>query len=121
MLPIGRNLATTVAERQPRAVGYEIRALRSFRTDGTGATNRRDPPAKDRFPLVVRRVAVAVTVTRARQGRLFPQSCAQLSPSSRNKGVPHRMSSIVYDYLLPLLGPEQAAYWAQILVISPAG
>ncbi|GAB2706099.1 hypothetical protein GCM10027089_30740 [Nocardia thraciensis] len=44
-----------------------------------------------------------------------------LSPSSRNKGVPHRMSSIVYDYLLPLLGPEQAAYWAQILVINPAG
>jgi hypothetical protein len=31
------------------------------------------------------------------------------------------MSSIVYDYLLPLLGPEQAAYWAQMLVISPAG
>ncbi len=31
------------------------------------------------------------------------------------------MSSIVYDYLLPLLGPEQATHWAQILVISPAG
>ncbi len=31
------------------------------------------------------------------------------------------MSSIVYDYLLPVIGPEQAAYWASILVISPAG
>ncbi len=31
------------------------------------------------------------------------------------------MSSIVYDYLLPLLGPEEATRWAQILVISPAG
>lgn len=31
------------------------------------------------------------------------------------------MSSIVYDYLLPLLGPEQATYWAQIFVINPVG
>ena len=31
------------------------------------------------------------------------------------------MSSIVYDYLMPLIGPEQATYWAQILVVSPAG
>ena len=37
------------------------------------------------------------------------------------EGVSHRMSSIVYDYLLPILGPEQAAHWAQILVINPAG
>ncbi len=29
------------------------------------------------------------------------------------------MSTLVYDYLLPLLGPEQATYWAQVLVIDP--
>ncbi len=29
------------------------------------------------------------------------------------------MSSILFDYLLPLLGPEQAAYWAQVFVINP--
>lgn len=29
------------------------------------------------------------------------------------------MSTLVYDYLLPLLGPEQAGYWAQVLVIDP--
>ncbi|CRY77637.1 hypothetical protein SAMN05421776_11464 [Nocardia farcinica] len=30
------------------------------------------------------------------------------------------MSSIVFDYLLPLVGPEQAAYWAQVFLIDPA-
>ncbi|MEU7632741.1 hypothetical protein AB0C34_22565 [Nocardia sp. NPDC049220] len=29
------------------------------------------------------------------------------------------MSSILFDYLLPLLGPEQAAYWAQVFMINP--
>ncbi len=29
------------------------------------------------------------------------------------------MSSIVFDYLMPLVGPEQAAYWAQVLLIEP--
>jgi hypothetical protein len=37
-----------------------------------------------------------------------------------SEGVPNIMSSIVYDYLLPLVGPEQAAYWARLLVVSPA-
>ncbi len=30
------------------------------------------------------------------------------------------MSSLLFDYLLPILGPDQAAYWAQLLVINPA-
>lgn len=30
------------------------------------------------------------------------------------------MSSLLFDYLMPLLGPEQAAYWAQVFTISPA-
>lgn len=30
------------------------------------------------------------------------------------------MSSILFDYLMPLLGPEQAAYWAQVFMIEPA-
>ncbi|RBO90334.1 hypothetical protein DFR74_106219 [Nocardia puris] len=30
------------------------------------------------------------------------------------------MSSILFDYLLPLLGPEQAAYWAKVFMIDPA-
>ncbi len=30
------------------------------------------------------------------------------------------MSSIIYDYLIPLVGPEQAAYWAQVFLIDPA-
>lgn len=29
------------------------------------------------------------------------------------------MSTLLYDYLLPLLGPEQAAYWAHVFVIDP--
>ncbi len=29
------------------------------------------------------------------------------------------MSSIIFDYLTPLLGPEQAAYWAQVFLIEP--
>jgi len=29
------------------------------------------------------------------------------------------MSTILFDQLLPLLGAEQAAYWAQVLVIDP--
>lgn len=29
------------------------------------------------------------------------------------------MSTILFDYLLPVLGPEQAAYWAQVFVINP--
>lgn len=29
------------------------------------------------------------------------------------------MSTLLYDYLLPLLGPEQAAHWAQVFVIDP--
>lgn len=29
------------------------------------------------------------------------------------------MSSILFDYLLPLLGPEQAAYWAQVFMVNP--
>lgn len=31
------------------------------------------------------------------------------------------MSSILYDYLLPVLGPDTASYWAHIFVINPAG
>jgi hypothetical protein len=30
------------------------------------------------------------------------------------------MSSLIFDYLLPILGPDQASYWAQLLVINPA-
>jgi hypothetical protein len=29
------------------------------------------------------------------------------------------MSSLLFDYLMPLLGPEQAAYWAQVFAIAP--
>ncbi|TQM25852.1 hypothetical protein FB390_6020 [Nocardia bhagyanarayanae] len=29
------------------------------------------------------------------------------------------MSSIIFDYLMPLLGPEQAAYWAQVFMVDP--
>ncbi|SUD47505.1 Uncharacterised protein [Nocardia otitidiscaviarum] len=29
------------------------------------------------------------------------------------------MSMILFDHLLPLLGPEQASYWAQLLVVQP--
>lgn len=29
------------------------------------------------------------------------------------------MSSILFDYLLPLLGPEQAAHWAQVFMVNP--
>ncbi len=29
------------------------------------------------------------------------------------------MSSIIFDYLMPLLGPDQAAYWAQVFLIEP--
>jgi hypothetical protein len=29
------------------------------------------------------------------------------------------MSSLLFDYLMPLLGPEQAAYWAQVFMVSP--
>ncbi len=30
------------------------------------------------------------------------------------------MSSIIFDYLMPLVGPEQAAYWAQVLLVEPS-
>lgn len=30
------------------------------------------------------------------------------------------MSSIIFDYLMPLVGPDQASYWAQVLLIEPA-
>lgn len=30
-----------------------------------------------------------------------------------------RMSTILFDQLLPYLGPEQAAYWAEVLMVSP--
>ncbi len=29
------------------------------------------------------------------------------------------MSTILFDYLMPLLGPEQAAYWAQVFMVNP--
>lgn len=29
------------------------------------------------------------------------------------------MSTILFDQLLPILGAEQAAYWAQALVVEP--
>lgn len=29
------------------------------------------------------------------------------------------MSTILFDYLAPLLGPEQALYWAQVFMINP--
>lgn len=29
------------------------------------------------------------------------------------------MSTILFDYLMPLLGPEQASYWAQVFVVNP--
>lgn len=29
------------------------------------------------------------------------------------------MSSLIFDYLLPILGPDQAAYWAQVLMVKP--
>lgn len=29
------------------------------------------------------------------------------------------MSSIIFDQLMPILGPQAAAYWAQIFVIDP--
>ncbi len=30
------------------------------------------------------------------------------------------MSTLIYDYLLPLIGPQQAAAFAQMLVIGPS-
>ncbi|ERB52117.1 hypothetical protein N806_13145 [Rhodococcus sp. P27] len=30
-----------------------------------------------------------------------------------------RMSAILYDYLLPLMGHDAATYWATLLVIKP--
>jgi hypothetical protein len=29
------------------------------------------------------------------------------------------MSTILYDKLSPLIGPEAAAYWAQMFVVDP--
>lgn len=29
------------------------------------------------------------------------------------------MSYLLYDYLLPLLGPAAAEYWATLLVVAP--
>lgn len=29
------------------------------------------------------------------------------------------MSTILFDYLMPLIGADQAAHWAQIFVIAP--
>lgn len=29
------------------------------------------------------------------------------------------MSTILFDYLMPLLGPEQASYWAQVFMVNP--
>lgn len=29
------------------------------------------------------------------------------------------MSSLIFDYLLPILGPDQATFWAKLLVINP--
>ncbi len=29
------------------------------------------------------------------------------------------MSTLLFDYLVPLIGADQAAYWAHILVIAP--
>ncbi len=29
------------------------------------------------------------------------------------------MSSFLYDFLLPVLGADQAAYWASVLLIGP--
>jgi hypothetical protein len=32
---------------------------------------------------------------------------------------PSAMSTLIYDYLLPYVGADQASYWAQILVVEP--
>ncbi|PXX62153.1 hypothetical protein DFR70_10720 [Nocardia tenerifensis] len=29
------------------------------------------------------------------------------------------MSSLLFDYLAPLIGADQAAYWAQVFVVAP--
>ena len=29
------------------------------------------------------------------------------------------MSYLLYDFLVPLLGPQAATYWAQIFVVDP--
>jgi hypothetical protein len=29
------------------------------------------------------------------------------------------MSTILFDQLLPVLGAEQATYWAQVLMVNP--
>ncbi len=29
------------------------------------------------------------------------------------------MSYILFDYLLPILGPDAAEYWAKLLVVDP--
>lgn len=44
---------------------------------------------------------------------------------SRTAGVPadvevlSTMSYLLYDFLLPILGPSIAEYWAQLLVVGP--
>jgi hypothetical protein len=40
------------------------------------------------------------------------------APTSIN-GSSERMSSLIFDYLLPILGPDAASYWAQMLMINP--
>ncbi len=29
------------------------------------------------------------------------------------------MSTLLFDYLMPLIGPDQAAYWAQVFMVAP--
>ncbi|MBP2193887.1 hypothetical protein BJ987_006788 [Nocardia goodfellowii] len=29
------------------------------------------------------------------------------------------MSTILFDYLMPVLGPDQAAYWASVFMSNP--
>ncbi|MEV4123825.1 hypothetical protein [Nocardia sp. NPDC049707] len=37
----------------------------------------------------------------------------------RVEGKKQYMSYLLFDFLLPLLGPDAAQYWAQLLVVGP--
>ena len=50
-------------------------------------------------------------------GRDFPP--IRKSPRTSTIGSYPLMSTILFDYLMPLLGPEQASYWAQVFMVNP--
>jgi len=72
------------------------------------------------------RAVPTVSAHRARTASVrWPDRAGILSPVSSEAPTSNNwstalMSSIVFDYLLPLVGPEQAAYWAQVFLIDPA-